>query len=94
MFILDRLLISGLGFVLDKIATVADSELNNEDVLRQRLLEAQMQLELGEIDEAAFVEVERDVLEHIREIRRSREESEPGEMRVTGIDASFEGDEH
>jgi hypothetical protein len=94
MFLLDRLLISGLGFVLDKVATVADAELNNEDVVRQRLLEAQMQLDLGEIDEATFVEIERDVLERLREIRRSREEPEPGDMRVTGIDATFEGDEH
>jgi hypothetical protein len=94
MFILDRLLISGLGFVLDKVATVADAEMSNEDVLRERLLEAQMQLELGEIDEKAFVEIERDVLDRIREIRRAREEPEAGELKVTGVDATFAGDEH
>jgi hypothetical protein len=94
MFILDRLLVSGLGFVLDKIATIADAELNDEDGLRQRLLEAQMQLELGDIDDETFAGIERDVFERLREIRRAREEPDEGELRVTGVEATFEGDEH
>jgi hypothetical protein len=67
MFILDTLLIGSLRFVLDKVAAAADAELSDDSALRERLLEAQMQLELGEITEAEFAETERDVLARIRE---------------------------
>jgi hypothetical protein len=96
MFLLDSLLIGGLRFVLDKIATVADQELNNEEVLRERLLEAQMRFELGEIGEVELAAVEKDVLDRIREIKaRRREEagaSADGEHKVTGVEISI-GDE-
>ena len=88
MFILDSLLIGSLRFVLDKIVAAAEAEAGDDTSLRERLLEAQMQLELGEISESAFAEIERDVLARIREIRRSR----PGAFtmssrdRITGIE--------
>ena len=66
MFILDSLLIGGLRFVLDKIAVAADAEQDAEPALRQRLLEAQMQLELGEISEREFAEIERDIFARLR----------------------------
>jgi hypothetical protein len=72
MFILDSLLVGSLRFVLDKIVAAAEAELDDDSSLRERLLEAQMQLELGEISESAFAEIERDVLARIREIKRSR----------------------
>ena len=88
MFILDSLLIGSLRFVLDKIVAVAEAEAGDDSSLRERLLEAQMQLELGEISERAFAKIERDVLARIREIRRSR----PGVLtlsphdKITGIE--------
>ena len=88
MFILDSLLVGSLRFVLDKIVAAAEAELDDDSSLRERLLEAQMQLELGEISESAFAEIERDVLARIREIKRSR----PGAFtmssrdRITGIE--------
>ncbi len=69
MFLLDTLLIDGLRFVLDKVAAAADAEVNDEGPLRELLLDAQMRLELGEIDEAAFTAIERDVLARLREMR-------------------------
>lgn len=69
MFILDRLLIGGLGFVLDKVAKAADSEGDNADAVRERLLEAQMQLEAGEIGDDEFAEIESDCLARLRELR-------------------------
>jgi hypothetical protein len=69
MIILDTLLIGSLRFVLDKIAVAAEAELDDEQALKERLLEAEMQLELGEISEADFAALERDVLARIREIR-------------------------
>jgi hypothetical protein len=69
MFILDTLLVGSLRFVLDKIVAAAEAEAQDDTTLRERLLEAQMQLELGEISDAEFAEIERDVLARIREIK-------------------------
>jgi len=69
VFILDSLLIGSLRFVLDKIVAAAEAEADDDSGLRERLLEAQMQLELGELSEAEFEEIERDVLARIREIK-------------------------
>jgi hypothetical protein len=69
MFILDTLLIGSLRFVLDKVAAAAEAELNDDSALREQLLEAQMRLELGEITDAEFAAIERDVLQRIREIK-------------------------
>jgi hypothetical protein len=88
VFILDSLLVGSLRFVLDKIVAAAEAELDDDSSLRERLLEAQMQLELGEISESAFAEIERDVLARIREIKRRR----PGAFtmssrdKITGIE--------
>jgi hypothetical protein len=71
MFILDSLLINGIKFALDKVLQVAEQEMDNPEALQQRLLEAQMQLEEGAIDEAAFAEIERDVFARIREMKGS-----------------------
>ena len=75
MFILDSLLIGSLRFVLDKIAAAAEAEANDDSSLRERLLEAQMQLELGELSDTEFAAIERDVLARIRELKRSRHDA-------------------
>jgi len=72
MFILDSLLIGSLRFVLDKIVAAAEAESQDDTSLREQLLEAQMQLELGDISDAEFAEIERDVLARIREIKGQR----------------------
>lgn len=69
MFILDSLLINGIKFALDKVLQVAEQELDNPEALQQQLLEAQMQLEEGEIDEEAFAQIEADVFTRLREIK-------------------------
>ncbi|HEY2748550.1 MAG TPA: gas vesicle protein GvpG [Polyangia bacterium] len=69
MFILDTLLIGSLRFVLDKVAAAAEAEMSDDSSLREQLLEAQMQLELGEITDAVFAETERDILARIRELK-------------------------
>jgi Gas vesicle protein G len=73
MFLLDDLLIGGLGFVFDKIAAVVDQEMNDEQGLHQTLLEAQMRLELGEITDAEFADIEAMVISRLRELRELRE---------------------
>jgi len=69
LFILDTLLIGSLRFVLDKVAAAAEAEMHDDTALREQLLEAQMRLELGEISEGEFAEIEQDLLARIREIK-------------------------
>ena len=95
MIILDTLLIGGLKFVFGKLAEAVDAELNDEGVVREELLAAQMRLELGEIGEDEFAEREQALLQRLREIReRAREQAPaPGEFKVTGIEATYLGDD-
>ena len=91
MFILDSLLVGSLRFVLDKVLAAAEAESQDDSALREQLLEAQMQLELGEITEAEFVEIERDVLSRIREIKGNQQSAImllSDDVRVTGIEAT------
>ena len=99
MFIIDSLLIGGLRFVLDKVAATVDSELNDDTALREQLLAAQMRVELGEITQQEFGLLEADILRRLRELREQRQGSEEAALsssdyEITGIEASFEGDEH
>jgi len=95
VIILDTLLIGGIKFVLGKIAAAVESEMNDDSIFREELLAAQMKLELGEITEAEFAEVERQLLAAIREIRERRTggEAEPGDLKITGIEASVWSEE-
>jgi hypothetical protein len=99
MLIIDSLIISGVRFVLDKVVAAVDAEMNDDSVLRERLLAAQMQVELGEMTQAEFDELEADILVRIREIKARQRGGEsavisPKDMKITGIEATFEGDEH
>ncbi|HVZ23775.1 MAG TPA: gas vesicle protein GvpG [Vicinamibacterales bacterium] len=69
MFLIDSLLIDGLAFVFDKLRQVAEAELSDDSVLRERLLDAQMRLELGELSLDEFSAIEHDVFARLREIR-------------------------
>jgi hypothetical protein len=97
--IVDSLIIAGVRFVLDKVVAAVETEMNDDSVLRERLLEAQMRVELGEMTQEEFDEFEDDILARIREIKERQRGGEsaaisPKDMKVTGIEASFEGDEH
>ena len=95
MFLLDSLLINGISFVLDKVATIADSELNDPDRQRERLLEAQLKLDTGEMTEQEFSAIESDVLERIREIKartRPQDVIVDDEHRVAGIEITVDDD--
>ena len=91
MLIVDSLLMGGLRFVLDKVATAVDAEMNDEGRLKEELLAAQMQHELGEIDDDEMADIESSILARLREIREARGEEmaglRPG-ARVVGIDVS------
>ena len=99
MLIIDNLIIAGVRFVLEKVVAAVDMEMNDDSVLRERLLDAQMRVELGEMGPDEYAEFEEDILARIREIKARQRGGEsaaisPKDMKVTGIEASFAGDEH
>jgi hypothetical protein len=68
VLIVDSLIISGVKFVLTRLAEAVETEMYDESHLRDELLAAQMKLELGEIDEEEFSAIEEQVLAGLREI--------------------------
>ncbi|HEX6464138.1 MAG TPA: gas vesicle protein GvpG [Vicinamibacterales bacterium] len=99
MLIIDSLIVSGVRFVLEKIAAAVETEMNDDTVLREQLLDAQMRLELGEMTQQEFDALEADLLARLREIRERQRGGESEvisrkDMKVTGIEATFEGEEH
>ena len=95
MIILDSLLVGGLRFVLDKVVTAVEAEMDDEKTLKEELLAAQMRLELGEMSDEEFVEVEADILARLREIRDREREGAGGAVSLGagsfGVDVTFEG---
>jgi hypothetical protein len=73
MFILDSLMISGIRWVLETAVTAAEAEMNDDSVLREQLLEAELRREMGEISDEEFRAIETDLLARIREIKERRE---------------------
>ena len=99
MLIIDSLLISGIRFVLDKIAAAVETELNDDTRLREQLLAAQMRVELGEMSQEEFDELEAEIIARLREIKARERGGQPAvitgsDVKVTGIEATFEGEEH
>jgi hypothetical protein len=68
MFVLDSLFIGGLRFVLEKVADVADRELQDPEKWRALLLEAQLAYENGEITGEELSVREREILAKLREL--------------------------
>ena len=106
MFLLDSLLIDGISWTLRTVVTAAEAEMNDDTALREQLLAAEMQRELGEITDEEFVDIERDLLSRIREIKERREGGsgpleldagtpiESDEERRFQIEATISGDFH
>lgn len=66
--------VSGVRWVMKQIQTMADNELLNDQVWKERLIELQMKLELGEISEQDYVAEEAIIFQRLREIRQARED--------------------
>jgi len=73
MFLLDSLMIKGISWALKTVVTASEAEMNDDTALREQLLAAEMQREMGEISDDEFREIERDLLARIREIKQRRE---------------------
>ena len=75
MFLLDDILllpmklpVKGFEWIMKQIQTMADEELLNDQPWKERLIELQMMLELGEISEAEYGEQEAQVFQALRDV--------------------------
>ena len=66
--------VAGFRWIMKQIQTMADEELLNDQPWKERLIELQMMLELGEISEADYTREEAQVFVALRDIRARREE--------------------
>jgi hypothetical protein len=95
VFILDSLLIDGLGFVFDKIRVAAEAEEDDDEGrLREALLDGQTRLDSGELSETDYAALERDILERLGAARRRKRGDGAAAVvsGVTGVDVEFTGD--
>jgi hypothetical protein len=77
VLIVDSLLVSGIKFVLTRLVEAVEAEMYDETHLREELLAAQMKLELGEIEEPEFQQIEVAVLRGLREIAERKRGGAP-----------------
>jgi hypothetical protein len=94
VFILDSLLIDGLGFVFDKLRVAAEAEQDDDSHLRESLLDGQARLEAGELSQEEYVTLERDILARMDEMRRRKRGGTAAiGSRVAGVEVEFTGDD-
>src|SRR5260370_30272413 len=69
-----RLPVAGFNWIMKQIQTMANEELMNDQPWKERLIELQMMLEVGDISEEEYGRQEAQVFTALREIRARREE--------------------
>ncbi|MGH7621375.1 MAG: gas vesicle protein GvpG [Gemmatimonadaceae bacterium] len=65
--------IAGIRWSLGQVQNVVEEELTNDEPVKQELMELQMQLELGDIDDAEYVRREAELMLRLRDVRAWRE---------------------
>jgi hypothetical protein len=65
--------VAGIKWSLGKVQTVVEQELTDDTPIKQELMELQMQLELGDIDDDEYIAREADLMRRLREVREWKE---------------------
>jgi hypothetical protein len=82
--------VAGIRWSLNKVIQVAEEELTDDAPVKQELMELQMQLEIGDIDDEEYVRREAELMARLREVRSWRERLGKsvagGPVRVAGDD--------
>ena len=66
--------IYGTRWTLDKVDRVVREELTDDTPIKEDLMALQLQLEMGEIDDAEYVRREAEIMQRLREVREWREQ--------------------
>jgi hypothetical protein len=65
--------VAGIRWSLNQVMKVAEEELTDDTEIKQELMELQLRLELGEIDDAEYAAAESRLMGRLREVRDWRE---------------------
>jgi hypothetical protein len=63
----------GTRWTLEKVDRVVRDELTDDTPIKEDLMALQLQLEMGEIDDAEYVSRETEIMKRLREVREWRE---------------------
>jgi hypothetical protein len=63
----------GTRWTLEKVDRVVREQLTDDTPIKEDLMALQLQLEMGEIDDAEYVKREADIMQRLREVREWRE---------------------
>jgi len=77
MFLIDSILLApvkGVIWLGKKINEVVEKETSDQGVIKEKLMELQLQFELDEISEEEYNKKEKEILERLDVIRRNNEE--------------------
>ncbi|HEX7421188.1 MAG TPA: gas vesicle protein GvpG [Thermoanaerobaculia bacterium] len=96
-FLLDDILllpikapVAGFRWIMKQIQTMADDELMNDQPWKERLIELQMMLEVGDISEEEFTRQEAQVFQGLRDVRARREQAARDAAAARGDDDESE----
>ena len=80
--------VAGIQWSLRQVQRIVDEELTDDTPIKQELMELQLRLEMGEIDDAEYRREEAGLMTRLREVRAWRErlgrETSGGPVRVAG----------
>jgi hypothetical protein len=65
--------VAGIRWSLEQVQNVVETELTDDSGIKQELMELQMLLELGDIDDEEYVRREARLMQQLREVRTWRE---------------------
>ena len=65
--------VAGIRWSLGQVQKVVEEELTDDEPIKRELMELQMKLELGDIDDDEYVRQEADLMLRLREVRAWRE---------------------
>jgi hypothetical protein len=65
--------VAGIKWSLGQVQKIVEDELTDDAPVKQELMELQMQLELGDIDDAEYVRREAELMARLRDVRAWRE---------------------
>jgi ribosomal protein L29 len=86
--------VAGIRWSLGKVQRVVEEQLVDDTEVKQELMELQMRVELGDLDDEAYVREEARLMARLREVREWRERlgiaSAGGPVRVARPDANEE----
>lgn len=65
--------VAGIRWTLGQVQRVAEQELTDDSQIKNDLMELQLRLELGEIDEIEYASAEAVLMQRLRDVREWRE---------------------